>query len=178
MKGRFSKTGIALVGCMVVCLILFLAVGVPNGFFGDGGKGGDLDDDNTPKIGEVLDGNTPILVFDKSDGARQLIKAFDEGSIESIEVLYDEGGGNAPYQTTDQDEIRTVYKALKNITVTGKSDMSVTDAYHYVAFKFKDGGSYGYRFESTEFLCLGDSNYTISGSGDFFTFLREKCTEE
>ena len=45
MKGKFSKTGIALVGCMLVCLILFLAVGVPNGFFGDGGKGGDLDEE-------------------------------------------------------------------------------------------------------------------------------------
>ena len=178
MKGKFSKTGIALVGCMLVCLILFLAVGVPNGFFGDGGKGGDLDDDGTPKIGEVIKGNTPILVFDKSDGAKKLMKAFDEGTIESVEVLYDQGGGNAPYKTTDQDEIRTVYKALKNITITGESDMSVTDAYHYVVFDFGDDTSYGYRFESTEFLCLGDANYTITGSGDFFNFLQEKCAGE
>ena len=63
MKGRFSKTGIALVGCMLVCLILFLAVGMPKGFFGGGGQGGDLDDDGTPKIGEVLKGSNPILVL-------------------------------------------------------------------------------------------------------------------
>ena len=177
MKRKFSKTGIALVGCMVVCLLLFLAVGMPNGFFGDGGKGGDLDDDGTPKIGDVLSGNAPILVFDKSEGAKKLMTAFDEGNIESVEVLYDQGGGNAPYKTTDQDEIRAVYKALKNITITGESDTSTTDAYHYVTFTFDDGTGYGYRFESTEALSLDGSNYTITGSGDFFKFLQEKCSQ-
>lgn len=175
MKGRVSKTGIALVGCMLVCLILFLAVGVPNGFFGDGGKGGDLDDDGTPKIGDVLKGSSPILVFDQSDGAKQLMTAFDEGTIESAEVLYDQMGSNTPYQTTDQNEIRTIYKALKNITVTGESEMSVTDSYHYVTFTFEDGSSYGYRFEGTDLLCYGDDNYDISGGDDLFGFMREKC---
>ena len=56
--------------------------------------------------------------------------------------------------------------------------MSVTDAYHYVVFDFGDDTSYGYRFESTEYLCLGNANYTITGSGDFFNFLREKCAGE
>ena len=175
MKRRVSKTGIALVGCMLVCLILFLAVGVPNGFFGDGGKGGDLDDDGTPKIGEVLKGSNPILVFDKSDGARQLMTAFDEGTIVSAAVLYDEMGANEPYETTDQDEIRTIYKGLENITVTGESEMSLTDSYHFVEFTFSDGTSYGYRFEGTELLCYGAENYDISGGEELFSFMREKC---
>lgn len=176
---RVSKTGIVLVGCMLVCLILFLAVGMPNGFFGDGGKGGDLDDDGTPKIGEVIDGNSPILVFDKSEGAKRLMTAFDEGTIECAEVLYDQSGSNLPYKTTDQDEIRTIYKALKNITVKGKSDMSVTDAYHYVYFTFKDGYKYGYRFEGTGVLVYGDNyeNYEISGGKDLFDFMYEKCAQ-
>ena len=174
MNRKFSKTGIVLVGCMLVCLILFLAVGMPKGFFG-GGQGGDLDDDGTPKIGEVLKGSNPILVFDKSDGAKQLMTAFDEGTIVSAEVLYDQMGANEPYQTTDQEEIRTIYKALKNITVTGKSDMSITDSYHYVFFTFEDGSSYGYRFEGTDLLCYGEDNYDISGGEDLFGFMREKC---
>ena len=178
MKGRFSKTGIVLVGCMLVCLILFLAVGMPNGFFSDGGKGGDLDDDNTPKIGDVLDGNSPILVFDNSDGAKQLMAAFDEGTIESVEFLYDQGGAGEPYTTTDQQEIRTVYKGLKNITVTGESDQSVTDSYHYVVFSFEDGSSYGYRFEGSGLLNDDNSNYDISGGDDLFNFMREKCEVE
>ena len=178
MKGRFSKTGIALVGCMVVCLILFLAVGVPNGFFGDGGKGGDLDDEGTPKIGEALKGNSPILIFDKSEGAKKLMTAFDEGTIVSAEVLYDQMGGNAPYKTTDQEEIRTIYKALKNIVVEGKSDMSITDCYHYVFFTLEDGSSYGYRFEGTGLLCYGSDNYDISGGGDLFSFMQAKCEGE
>ena len=178
MKGRFSKTGIALVGCMVVCLILFLAVGVPNGFFGDGGKGGDLDDEGTPKIGDVLEGNTPILVFDKSDGAKKLMTAFDEGAVVKATVLYDEMGANEPYETADQDEIRTIFKALKNITVSGKSEMSVTDCYHFVSFEFKDGTSYGYSFEGTSLLVYGTDNYDIAGGGDLFAFMQEKCTSE
>ena len=178
MKGRFSKTGIVLVGCMLVCLILFLAVGMPNGFFGDGGKGGDLDDDGTPKIGEVLKGESPILVFDKSDGAKQLMTAFDEGTIVSATVLYDEMGANEPYETADQDEIRTIYKGLKNITVTEKSDTSITDAYHFVTFTFEDGSSYGYRFEGTGLLCYGEDNYDISGGDGLFSFMKEKCEGE
>ena len=162
----------------MVCLILFLAVGMPNGFFGDSGKGGDLDDDNTPKIGDVLSGSNPILVFDQSEGAKKLMKAFDEGNIVSATVLYDQGGGNEPYATTDQEEIRTIYKALKNITVTGKSEMSITDCYHFVSFEFEDGTSYGYRFEGTELLSYGSDNYDITGGGDFFEFLRAKCEQE
>ena len=178
MKGRFSKTGIALVGCMLVCLILFLAVGMPKGFFGGGGQGGDLDDDGTPKIGEVLKGSNPILVFDKSDGAKQLMTAFDEGTIVSATVLYDQMGANEPYETTDQDEIRTIYKGLKNITVTGESDQSITDSYHFVTFTFEDGSSYGYRFEGTDLLCYGEVNYDISGGEGLFSFMREKCEGE
>ena len=87
MKGRkFSKTGLILVGCMLVCVVLFIAIGAPGGFFGDGGKGDYLDDENTPGIGQVLEGDTPLLVFDKSDGARSLMKAFDEGRIAGATV--------------------------------------------------------------------------------------------
>ncbi len=175
MKGRFSKTGIVLVGCMLVCLIMFLAVGVPNGFFGDSGKGGDLDDDNTPKIGEVLSGSNPILVFDKSEGAKKLMTAFDAGSIEKVEVLYDESGAGEPYTTDEQSEIRTIYKGLKNITVTGESETSVTDSYHYVVFYFADGSSYGYNFEGRENLVYDGSNYEIEGGEEFFDFVQEKC---
>lgn len=178
MKRKFSKTGIALVGCMVVCLLLFLAVGTPNGFFGDGGKGGDLDDDDTPKIGDVLEGNIPILVFDKSDGAKKLMTAFDKGTIESATVLYDEMGANAPYETTDQEEIRTIIKELKNVTVGEKSEMSITDSYHFVAFTFEDGTSYGYHFEGTNLLSYGSDNYDIAGGGDLFRYMQEKCTSE
>ena len=160
---------------MLVCLILFLAVGVPNGFFGDGGKGGDLDDEGTPKIGDVLSGESPILVFDQSEGAKKLMTAFDKGSIESVEFLYDEGGAGEPYTTEDQAEIREVYKAFKNITVIGESETSVTDSYHDVVFNFADGDSYSYHFEGQEILVYGDKNYEISGSDAFFDFVQEKC---
>ena len=35
---KVSKTGIVLVGSMILCIIMALAIGVPSGFFsGDGG---------------------------------------------------------------------------------------------------------------------------------------------
>ncbi len=78
----------------------------------------------------------------------------------------------------DQEEIRTIYKGLKNITVADKSEMSITDCYHFVAFTFEDGTSYGYRFEGTGLLVYGSDNYDISGGGDLFGYMQEKCTSE
>ena len=77
-----------------------------------------------------------------------------------------------------QEEIRTIYKGLKNITVADKSEMSITDCYHFVAFTFEDGTSYGYRFEGTGLLVYGSDNYDISGGGDLFGYMQEKCTSE
>ena len=159
-------------------LIIFIAVGAPNGFFGDGGKSGDLDDEGTPKIGDVISGSSPILVFDQSQGAKDLMTAFDKGAIEKAELLYDESGGNDPYQTTSQDEIRTIYKALKNITVTGESETSVTDSYHHVTFYFEDGGSYGYSFEGTGILVQDEARYDIEGGDALFDYMQEKCAGE
>lgn len=176
MKNRkFSKTGVVLVGCMVVCVLLFLAVGMPSGFLSDGGKGGDLDDKDTPGIKDVVEGGSPLLVFDTSSKAKELMTAFDEGRIESMMVLYDEMGSNEPYETTDQAEIKTVYKGLKNIVVYEESSKSVTDSSHFVTFVFDDGGEYGYSFEGTELLCYDGRNYSISGGEGFWEFLIDKC---
>ena len=169
MKGKFSKTGIILIGSTVVVLILFLAVGMPKGFLSDGGQSGDLDDDDTPKIGEVVKGNTPLLIFDKSEPARVLMEAFDNGEIASVELLYDQGGANSPVESDDPTVIRQAYKALKNITVSGKTNESITDCYHHVYFTLNNGSEICYNFEGPDILVYHDgtssgTNYSISGS--------------
>lgn len=181
-NGKFSKTGLILVGCMLVCVILFLAVGVPNGFFGDGGKAGDLDDENTPGVEEVMSGQSPLFVFDKSDRTRALISAFDEGRIESVEVFYDQNEYSA-YKTTDQDEIRTVYKALKNIVVIGENDGENSNAFaqtgrHYVKFYSDEGEEYAYIFKGENVIAYKGDEYAIEGGYNLWTFLQDKCATE
>lgn len=171
MKGKFSKTGIALVGCMLVCVILALAVGVPNGFFGDGGKGGDLDDEDTPKVSDIIDGKTPILMFDKSKEATALMTAFDKGEISSVLLMFDPEGGNAPFESDDQEVIRQVYKALKNVVVIEPDAKAGKGCYHNVIFTLNDGTEVGYYFEDENILIYDDGeggndegNYTIEGA--------------
>lgn len=177
-KRKFSKTGLILVGSMILCVVLFLAIGVPNGFFSDSGSGGNIDDENTPGIKEVIEDGTPILIFDKSEGAKALMTAFDEGKIASADVLYDEMGGNPSYETSDQGEIKEIYKAMKNIVIVKETNTSMTDCYHHVYFTLEDGTKYGYSFEGREILNYGDKNYEISGGGDLWNLLRGWCCQQ
>lgn len=180
MKGKFSKTGLILVGGMLVCLILFLAVGMPKGFLSGGGQSGDLDDEDTPGIGEVVKGNTPLLIFDKSESAKILMEAFDNGEIAKVEILYDQAGANSSVESEDQAVIRQAYKALKNITVADTTDESVTDAYHHVYFTLETGAEIGYDFEGPDILVYHDgtakgTNYDISGSQGLWKLYNKMC---
>lgn len=187
-KRRFSRTGLILTGCTLVCFILFLAVGMPNGFLGGGGQGGDLDDDGTPGIKDVVSGSTPILIFDKSAKAKALMKAFDEGEISKVDILYDQGGGNSSIESEDQAVIKKAYKALKNVVVLKPSMMSVTDSYHHIVFTLSDGTEVGYSFEGTGILVYSNSdssedngNYSVEGSEGIWALyenLREAAGEQ
>ena len=158
MKGKFSKTGIALVGCMLVCVILALAVGVPNGFFGDSGKGGDLDDEDTPKVSDIVDGKTPFFMFDKSQDAMALMTAFDRGEISKVLLMFDPEGGNAPVESDDQDVIRQAYKALKNIVILEQTKEAGPECYHNLVFTLEDGSDVAYSFDGTGILCYDDGD--------------------
>ena len=78
-KKKFSKTGLILVACMIVCLLLALAV-VPGGFGSDKKK--DLDDENTPGIKTVLEDGSPLMIFDKRDEVKTLIADFDDEKVQ------------------------------------------------------------------------------------------------
>lgn len=180
---KFSKTGLILVGSMLVCLILFLAVGMPSGFLSGGGQTGDLDDKDTPKIQDVLKGDTPLLIFDKSEGAKALMNAYDNGKIIRVNLLCDQGGGNPEIVSEDADVIRQAYKATKNITVQGKSNESVTDSYHHVYFTLEDGYEIGYYFEGEGILVYTEekghkARYSIAGSRALWELYRELSQSE
>lgn len=164
---------------MVICVILALAIGVPNGFFG-GNDVEDLNDDDTPGISDVLDGETPLLMFDKSREAKTLMEAMEEDRVVSVNLLYDQGGGNPEMESSDPDIIKRAYKATKNITVRGDEEvnMSVTDAYHHVYFTLDDGSQIGYSFEGEKIIFIHDgtaagSPHLISGSRELWSLYRE-----
>ena len=155
---KFSKTGIVLVGCMLVCVILALAVGVPNGFFGSGGEGGDLDDEDTPGIQEVVEGSTPLFIFDKRESTQKLMQDFDNGEVASVSLMYDQMGANEEITSEDPAIIKKAYKALKNIVVLEATGESITDAYHYVYFTLSDGTNVCFSFEGENLMNYDDGN--------------------
>ncbi|MDD6763874.1 MAG: hypothetical protein PUE50_00175, partial [Firmicutes bacterium] len=154
---KVSKTGIVLVGSMILCIIMALAIGVPSGFFsGDGGGDNDLNDDNTPGISDVIDGKTPLLMYDKRQEAKLLMEAMEDDRVVSVNLLYDQGGGNGEAESSDPDVIRQAYKAMKNITVLEDEEVNVavTDSYHHVYFTLEDGTKVGYSFEGEDVILI------------------------
>lgn len=188
---KVSKTGIVLVGSMILCIIMALAIGVPSGFFsGDGGGDNDLNDDNTPGISDVIDGKTPLLMYDKSREAKLLMEAMEDDRVVSVNLLYDQGGGNGEAESSDPDVIRQAYKAMKNITVLEDEEVNVavTDSYHHVYFTLEDGSRIGYSFEGEDIILIpsgaeaGSSGSTaephlIEGSGGLWKLYRELAEE-
>ena len=183
----FSKTGLALVIGMVVCLILALAVGIPNGLFGGNNKAKELNDGNTPSVKELKDGN-PILIFDKRDCAKALLQAYDNDQVVSVTVLYDQMGGNEPYESDDPTVITNIYKNLKNIVVGDETGESLTDSYHFVDFAFSEDstgkltpadedGRYHcvWNFEGQNLLCWDPANRQISNSDGLFDSMAKLC---
>lgn len=64
--------------------------------------------------------------------------------------------------------------------VSGKTNMSVTDAYNSVVFKCADGTTYGLNFEH-HILCVGSDNYELTNDEDFwklFAQIAEDCYEQ
>lgn len=182
MKRKFSKTGIALIGCALVCVILALAVGVPNGFFGDGGKAADLDDEDTPGIEEVMDGQTPLLIFDKSEGSRTLIDAFDKGQVQSVDLLFEKSIADGGVVSEDAEVIREAYRNMKNITVGEKAEGAGNDPIYHIYFTLDDDSEIGYAFSDKDIILMPDGTakgtpYHISGYEglwDYYQKLKEQ----
>ncbi len=119
MKQRkFSKTGMVLVGSMIICLLICLAVVLPKG--GPGGtEAADLNDADTPDLKTVMDEGTPVLIFDKRTEAQALVAAYENGTMEKIQVSWDDGT-EVTIDTPDQ--VRETYRLFKNIVVTADAE--------------------------------------------------------
>ena len=183
-KRKFSKTGIVLVFCMLICLILALAV-VPGGFgSGEKDKSKDLDDENTPGLQTVIEDGSPLLIFDKRTETKALMSAFEDDAIESVSAALGNEGGAFALDTADQNEITAVYKALKNVVVgeelgpddsdaTSAGNASNTDGGCNVFFTLSDGSTCDFTFESSEVYYINGDRYAVSGTEDLWSVIEE-----
>ncbi len=115
-----------------------------------------------------------VLAYFNDEGLAKLAEDMAAGKVpKKCEALYDQMGGLPVVTITNEDEIRQMYDYVRNIRVLAKSDMSMTDAYHFVSFELQDGTSVGLRFEGAGNLVRSDTNYYVDGDAALWAKVRE-----
>ena len=93
-------------------------------------------------------------------------------------IYYTDGYGfsTSEFTTTDPDEIRSLWDALNQITVKGRSEESITDWYPQIVFTFSDGSDAHVTFES-HWLSLPEpwpqANYELENDEAFWSLTAE-----
>ena len=118
------------------------------------------------------------------------MEAMEDDRVVSVNLLYDQGGGNGEAESSDPDVIRRAYKAMKNITVLEDEEVNVavTDSYHHVYFTLEDGTKVGYSFEGEDVILIpsgaeaGSSGsaaepHPVEGSRGLWELYRELAEE-
>ena len=130
---------------------------------------------------QILSADIPansILAYNSDEGSAKLIAFFESGNVpEEVNFLYDQMGANPEITIHDAAVIQNLYDLLKSVEVTGETQMSITDCYHYIQFKLADDLSILYRFEGSEIWCCGDKNYSLTNSRELFNAM-QKLTGE
>lgn len=171
MNRKFSKTGLVLVICMVVCLLIGLAV-VPGGFGSDNKK--DLDDENTPGLQDVLENGTPLIIFDKRDEVKTLISDFDNDEVDSVIAELTVGNNSYSVNVTNQKEITEIYKAVKNVVVGDElTNAKSSSADCSLTFTLADGSACGFAFENESVYMLDGKHYEAAGTEGLWSVIQE-----
>ena len=161
-----------MVGSMVICLLICLAVLIPRG--GAGGPAAeDLNDENTPDLKTVVQEGSPILIYDKRPEAQALLAAYDAGTLEEAWVQV---GAGEKRQVTAPSEVKELYRLLKNVVVTGEApDPRESEAADEseapdegedptaLGFVLADGSECTYVFAGNGVLAIDDAPIAITG---------------
>lgn len=175
MSKKFSKTGLVLVICMIVCLLIGLAV-VPGGFGSDSKK--DLDDENTPGLQDVLENGTPLMIFDKRDEVKTLISDFDNDEVRNVIAELTVGSKSYSVNVSDPKEITEVYKALKNVVIGDElDDAKSSSADCSLTFVLSDGSACGFAFENESVYMSGGKHYEAAGTDGLWSVIQELANE-
>ena len=164
-RKKFSKTGIALVGSMLICLLICLAVLIPSGI-GDNAAD-DLNDDSTPDMKTVLSDGSPLLIYDKRPEAQSLITAYEQGSLEKVLVR---GTDGTAFEADTPEETKELYRLVKNLVV-GEETADTKDAGDVteITFLLADGTECGYRLLGDSKLQIGDAAEAGQADGEAVT---------
>ena len=164
MKQRkFSKTGLALIGSMLVCLLICLAVLLPGG--GPGGhEAEDLNDADTPDLKTVLDEGAPVLIYDKRPEAQALVAAYENGAMEKVRIEWEDGD---EVIVDTPSEIKEVYRLFKNIVVTGDAETEIPDGEEIeLAFSLQDEAPCRYTLYGESALAIDDADEDADDTED------------
>lgn len=165
-KKKFSKTGIVLVGSMLVFLIICIVVIKP----GVSGGKNSLDDENTPGITDIMDGSSPLLIFDKRSSTSDLMNAFDRGEVARVSIDCDEFS----VSTQDQKEIEAIYRALKNILVGEEVYAKSNGLWGILVFEMEDGTNCEFEFAGESILVTEDGKmYKLMESDELWEVAKE-----
>ena len=150
---KFSKTGLALVASMLICLLICLAVLLPKGGLG-GSEAEDLNDADTPDLKTVMNEGTPVLIYDKRPEAQALVAAYENGTMEklfkNIVVAADAETASAGDDTDDSDD--------------GEAKIDL-------AFRVEDGAPCEYTLIGDSALTIGDEDYRVIGAEALVKYL-------
>ena len=193
-QSKISKTGLALVASMLICLLICLAVLLPKGGLG-GSEAEDLNDADTPDLKTVMNEGTPVLIYDKRPEAQALVAAYENGTMEKIEISWQDGTDLSVDQPS---EIKEIYRLFKNIVVTADAetasagddidsadpevddadtdDIAGADGDDGVAeisltFQVEDEAPCEYTLIGDSALTIGDEDYRVTGAEALVKYL-------
>ena len=178
-QSKISKTGLALVASMLICLLICLAVLLPKGGLG-GSEAEDLNDADTPDLKTVMNEGTPVLIYDKRPEAQALVAAYENGTMEKIEISWQDGTDLSVDQPS---EIKEIYRLFKNIVVTADAETASagddTDgadgddgvAKIDLAFRVEDEAPCEYTLIGDSALTIGDEDYRVTGAEALVKYL-------
>ncbi len=116
-----------------------------------------------------------VLMFALTAAAENAVPELTEaaeklaGGITIERVFFTNGFGFSlsQFETTDQEEIDSLWNAVNRITVKGPVDESVTDWYPMIIFYLSDGSMTAVSFE-THWLCVDGKNYELENDEEFW----------
>lgn len=163
---------------MVICLLICLAVLLPKGGLG-GSEAEDLNDADTPDLKTVMSEGTPVLIFDKRTEAQALVAAYENGTMEQVQLSWNDG---IDVTVDTPSEVKEVYRLFKNIVVTAgdedagaaEDDSEGSDAAPVqigLAFSVEDENPCEYTLTGESTLSIDDANYNITGAEPLIKYL-------
>lgn len=133
-----------------------------------------LPDSSTPSKTQDEIPADSILLFNNDKRAAKLKSDMDEGKVPSqCDALFDAMGSRPSVIVTDPETITELYRRLSQMTIGPASQMSVTDAYHRIAFTLQDGTKVGWNFETEAYLCGTTTNYEAHDNADLWGYVSE-----